>query len=104
MWVRGHQGIAGSEEADRRAKFEAEMGRRIHQPGIATPAGIKQAYHIHPKVPAHLRWSTHAIKGLVYMVIDKEPQRQWMKEMGKTEEPGCVCDGWTRQNAVDPQR
>ena len=45
----------------------------MHQPDIATPAGTKQAYHIHPKAPGHLRWSTRAIRRLVYgyMVTDK---------------------------------
>ena len=94
MWIRGHQGTTGNEEADKRANLEVEMGRRMHQPDIATPAGIKRAYHIHPKAPAHLRWSTRAIKGLAYMDTDKRPQRQWVKEMGKTEVPWCVCDGW----------
>jgi len=31
---------------------------------------------------------------------DKGPQRQWLKEMGKIEDPSCVCDGWTPQNAA----
>jgi len=34
------------------------------------------------------------------MVTDKEPQRQWLKEVGKVEDPSCVCDGWTRQNVA----
>jgi len=50
---------------------------------------------MHPKAPAHLRWSPRAIKGLVYMMTDKGSQRQWLWEIGKTEEPACVWDGWT---------
>jgi len=34
------------------------------------------------------------------MVTDKGPQRQWLKEMGKVDDPSCVCDGWTPQNAA----
>jgi len=37
---------------------------------------------------------------LTYMVTDKGPQAQWMKEMGKLEDASCVCDGWTPQNAA----
>ena len=32
------------------------------------------------------------------MVTDKGPQRQWLWEIGKSEERSCVCDGWTAQN------
>jgi len=51
------------------------MGWWMFEPDIVTPAGIKQAYPIHPKAPAHLRWSTRAIKGLVYMVTDNNEVR-----------------------------
>lgn len=54
MWVRGHQVEAGNEEADRMAKREVKMGERMHKPDIATPAGIGQAYPLHPKAPPHL--------------------------------------------------
>jgi len=37
----GHKGVAGNEEADRRAEMEVEMGGRMHQPDITTPAGVK---------------------------------------------------------------
>jgi len=55
MWVRGYQGESGNEEADRMAKREVRMEERMHSPDIATPAGIRQAYYIHPKAPAHLQ-------------------------------------------------
>jgi len=38
------------------------------------------------------------------MVTENGPQRQWLKEIGKTEEPLCVYDGWTPQNAAHLQR
>jgi len=38
MWVRGHQGEAGNEEADKRAKREVRMEERMHMPDITTPA------------------------------------------------------------------
>jgi len=68
MWVKGHQGERGNEEADSRAREEGEMGWRLQKTVIATPAGIRQEYPIFPKAPAHLRWSPRALKGLVYMV------------------------------------
>jgi len=55
MLVKGHHGIEGNEKADLKAKEEVEMGGRMGKPGIAMPAGIKQAYPIHPKVPHHMR-------------------------------------------------
>jgi len=54
------------------------MGWRMQKKVIATPAGIKQEFTIYPKAPAHLKWSPMAVRGLVYMVTDKGPQRQWL--------------------------
>ena len=52
MWVRGHTGsrIEGNEALDRRAKMEVRMGKRMHLPDIATPAGIRQAFPL-PQSP-----------------------------------------------------
>jgi len=30
--------------------------------------------------------------------------RQWLWEIGKVEDPQCVCDNWTAQNAAHLQR
>jgi len=100
MWVKGHDGTEGNEMADMRAKREVRRGRRMHKPDVATPAGIRQAYRIHGKTPAHLSWSRWAIRGLTYMVTDKGPQAQWLKTVGKVEDASCVCDGRTPQNAA----
>jgi len=79
MWVKEHQGIDGNEVADQRAKQEVEMGWRMHNPDIATPAGIWQAHPMHHKAPAHMRW---APKGDQRFGLcdngDIEPQRQWL--------------------------
>jgi len=85
--------MAGNEEADRRAELEAEMGGRMHMPDTATPVGIKQAY------PVHLKWSRQA-KGIDVMVTDKGPQRQWVREIGKTDDPRCVCNEWTAEPPI----
>jgi len=68
-WVRDHQGVQGNEEADERAKREVKAGKRRGQAGIATPGGIKQEFPIYPRAPAHLSWTSTALKRLVYMVF-----------------------------------
>jgi len=100
MWVKGHNGVKGNEEADRMAGRTVRRGRKRQERAVVTPAGIKQEFPIYPKAPAHLSWSAGAVKGLVYMITDKGPQRQWLWEIGKSEECWCVCDGWTPQNAA----
>jgi len=82
MWVKGHSGVQGNEAADRTARREVEIGWRTQKKAIATPAGIKQGFPVYPKAPAHMKWSPRAVKGLVYMVTDKGPQRQWLWEIG----------------------
>ena len=82
------------------ARMEVNVGWRSQKTVIATPAGIKQEFPIYPKAPAYLKWSSRAVKGLVYMVTDRGPQQQWVYEVGKSEEPWCVCDGWTPQTAA----
>jgi len=84
MWVKGYQGEAGNEAADRKAKEEVEMGWQMHKPDILTPVGIREAHPLHPRV-AYMRWSTKAIKDLVYIVTDKGPQRQWLWEIVRAE-------------------
>jgi len=44
MWVKGHNGNSGNEKAGRIAKETEVVGRRMHKPDIATPAGIRQSY------------------------------------------------------------
>ena len=90
MRVRGHQEEQGNEDADKMAKQEVWVGQKMHKPDIATPAGIRQAHPIHPKAPPHLKWSREAVRGLTSIVTDKGSQRQWLKEIGKTEDPRCV--------------
>jgi len=93
--VKGHSGVAGNEAADTRAKKEGWMGMQMLKPEIITPAGIRQAFPLHSRAPHHMRWSRMVLRGLTYLVTDKSLQRQWLKEMGKTEGSSCVCDGWT---------
>ena len=104
MWVKGHQGERGNEEADMRVREEVEIAWRLQKRVIATPAGIKHEHPIYPTAPARIRWSPRVLKGLVYMVTDKGSQQQWLYEIGKSDEPWCVCDSWTPQNAAHLQQ
>jgi len=78
MWVKGHNGTKGNEDADKRARREVDMGYRLHKKALATPAGIKSEFPIYPKAPKHIGWKARAVKGLVHMVTDKGPQQQWL--------------------------
>ena len=98
--VKGHDGVEGNELADNGAKWEIWMGERMHKPDIVILAGIRQAYPLHSKAPDHLSWSRQAIRDLTYLETDKNPPRQWLKEIGKVEDASCVCGGWTPQNAA----
>ena len=49
VWVKGHSGIRGNEEADIKAAETVEIGKQLQKPDIATPAGIRQAFPLHRK-------------------------------------------------------
>jgi len=42
------------------------------------------------------KWPRMALRGLTYLVTEKGPQGQRLKEMGKAEDPSCVCGGRRR--------
>ena len=90
MWVKGHNGVEGNEQADTRAKREVWLGERMHWPDIVTPAGIRQAYPLHARAPEQLSWPRQALRGLTYLETDKGPQLQWLKEIGRVEDASCA--------------
>ena len=80
MWVKGHDGVEGNEKADTMAKREVRRGKRMHKPDIVPPAGIRQAYRPHGSTPAHLKWNRMAIRGLTYMITERDRRRNGSKK------------------------
>jgi len=89
-WVKGHSGVEGNEEADKRAKEGVEKGVWRSDPSLATPAGIRQAYPLFQK-KRHIKWDRDEVRGLTYLHTDKGPMRQWLHKIGRAEHPRCKC-------------
>jgi len=89
-WVKGHSGVEGNEEADKRAKEGVDKGVWRSDPSLATPAGIRQAYPLFRR-KKHMKWDRDEVRGLTYLHTDKGPMRQWLHKIGKAEHPRCGC-------------
>jgi len=96
-WVKGHSGVEGNEQADRRAREGVEKGVWRSDPSLATPAGIRQAYPLFQK-KKHMKWDRDEVRGLTYLHTDKGPHKHWMFKIGRAGDSRCGC-GET-QNAV----
>ena len=44
IWVKGHNGVKGSEAAGGEARKTAWVGKKMLEPGVAALAGIRQAF------------------------------------------------------------
>jgi len=82
MWVKGHTGEKCKERADYSSKEAVAVRKVMHNPKIATPAGIRQKFLIHPSVGLR-ELDRQAVRGLAYMVRDRGPQRWWLHKIGK---------------------
>jgi len=78
------------------------------KPDLVAPAGIRQAHPIHPKALPHSRWSREATWGDLGAAVHHHSLHRLNAIPGylkkKTEDPSCVYDGWTPQNAAHLQR
>ena len=71
--MKGHSGVTGNEETDKRAKSMAWIGKRMLKPSIAMPTGIRQAFPVHCK-PGKARRRLGGQRADV-LVIDRGYQR-----------------------------
>ena len=88
MWVKGHSGMKGNEEADRRAKAEAWIGKRMNQ----------QVFSIHRRPSKERReWDNEAVKGLAYIATDKGYMRAWLYHIGRSADPSVIAGKYRTQ-------
>ena len=90
MWIRGHAGTKGNEEADRRAKIRAYGGRVMSEASLLTPAGIRHDHRIHSKGD-HMNWTRKQLQGLTFITTDRGPIKRWQWIIGRTEHQLCPC-------------
>ena len=74
------------------------IGKRLARPGIATPAGIRQAFPIH-----HLNWDHKAIKGLTYVVTGWGPHKFVVESDWQSVFTSFFTSSWQVQVQGDPK-
>ena len=92
MWVKGHSGVEGDEDADFKARETVWVGQRMHLPSIATPAGTRENFPLWKK-SSILKWDRISIRGLSYVITGKGPMKSWMEFIKKTDNSVCWYGG-----------
>jgi len=90
MWVKGHSGVTGNEEADRRAKETVMKGIWESRRSLSTPAGIRQTYPLFRR-EAQMKWGREELRGLTYLHTDKGPMKAYLHMIGRAEDNLCSC-------------
>ena len=101
MWVKGHAGNKGNEEADKKAKLRAYGGRVMQSANLITPVGIRHDHRIHSK-QEHMNWTRKQLRGLSFIITDRGPMKRWQWIIGRADEQTCRCG--EVQNAVHLRR
>ena len=58
---------------------------------MATPAGIRHAYHISRSTMKVKQWDRVALKGRTYIYTEKGPFKQRFHKIGRADPPICKC-------------
>ena len=84
-----HSGIKGNKKPEKKAESQKHSldRRRVLQPDIVTPAGIRQVFPVHSKPHRYLEWDTQVLKSLTYLLTDRGTQRAWLWEIRTSKDP-----------------
>ena len=103
-WIRGHLGLDGNTIADELAELHSHLEVVSLHPRTATCEGIKaasRAIRAKSRTQAgfgsrRTDWHRHALSAYTWYRTEKGPQRAWLHQIRKIDNPACSC-GHPRQ-------